>query len=1060
MHRICIFLICIPFSIFAQVERWTSSLVVPDGNGCFVYPADEEQNRIPDFSYAGYKGGGVALPQVPTVLEISPIEGDNTQHIQAAIDSAGRLPLNADGFRGALLLKAGVYAVHGSIYVNKSGVVLRGVGDGYDDSQATVIMGVGDIPHQRDLIVLGGGVSTQWAGQLAGTKQNILTDFVPVGAHRFEVEDASLYEIGDNIIIYHPCTDAWLSAVGYGETNGDLQWTVGQFPIIFNRYVTAIVGDTITVDAPVYNHLDRSLSQSYVYKYDRAGLVTNVGLENILVDNENAGGEDENHVRNCVQLTQVEDAWLQNCSMYHFVLSGVRTETASRITVRNCRSFDPVAIVDGGRMYNFNSYAWSNNILFDNCHARNGRHHFVSNGITSVSGFVVLRSVSENPYTASEGHRHWTTGMLFDNVVDFGRIPSMNRSMGFYNRGDYGSGHGWSAAHSVFWGCSTKRIGSNADIVVEKPPTAQNYAIGCFGNVHGDGPFHKSEGYIEGSNRYDAQLYPQSLYEAQLLCRKDAVIADFNADHTVAQIKQNILFTAECKGDIGNYDWDFGVGADPQTATGVGPHQVSYASVGAKTVSLKVRKDGLSHTEIKYALIDVLNNGPHAVNDSVEIAVAAEAAIPILENDSWTDFQKNSALEFDGVDDYARADGGAVSNVYPFTMMAWVKTESQSEDVVLYIGNKNSGISGNSIGVYAGKARLQASLWNGEAIRATIDSDVTVNDNEWHHIAGVFTAPDSRSLYVDGALEAADTVFVDNLTNQAVNATSLGNRDDSSPSHWFSGSLDEAVVLNKALNSDEIITYMNMPRFMPLENTVVHWGCDEGTGEVLHDRGTNAYTASLNGAKWVARNSVDSLPIVSLKENPKNGTCELQDGRIIYTPNVSYVGYDSLVYSITDESSFSSEAAVFITIGEPEAEQIINLQKGWNLVSLYLEPAIADFGSVFPHAQIVKTLNHFWDANLPVYLNGLKNIQVGAGYLLYNAIDEELVLTGRLVEHDAGELQQGWNLIGVPSSMAIPVSDIHNVSVIKSFEGVYEPLNLMSTLKRLEAGKAYFVKVD
>jgi chitodextrinase len=48
---------------------------------------------------------------------------------------------------------------------------------------------------------------------------------------------------------------------------------------------------------------------------------------------------------------------------------------------------------------------------------------------------------------------------------------------------------------------------------VQKPPTAQNYAIGCFGNVTGAGPFAGPPGYQEGSNL--PGLQPQSLYLEQ-----------------------------------------------------------------------------------------------------------------------------------------------------------------------------------------------------------------------------------------------------------------------------------------------------------------------------------------------------------------------------------------------------------------------------------------------------------------------------------------------------------------------------------------------------------------
>ena len=48
--------------VAAQDIAPTTSLVYPGADGKLVYVADSLGNRIPDFSNAGYKGGGVPLP--------------------------------------------------------------------------------------------------------------------------------------------------------------------------------------------------------------------------------------------------------------------------------------------------------------------------------------------------------------------------------------------------------------------------------------------------------------------------------------------------------------------------------------------------------------------------------------------------------------------------------------------------------------------------------------------------------------------------------------------------------------------------------------------------------------------------------------------------------------------------------------------------------------------------------------------------------------------------------------------------------------------------------------
>ena len=513
-------LLSILFVHSSSAQTWESALVRFGHDGKLVYTKDADGNRIPDFSHAGYMGGGVAIPVVPTVKTIAPIIGDNTARIQAAIDSVGALPLNANGFRGALLLGPGTYDVYGTLRVNFSGVVLRGAGDGSDPLTNTLLKGKGDTPHQRTILIAGGGSGTMWRDSVAGTRSNILDDTVFVGARTFRVQNPSRFAVGDNIIVYHPCSGGWLTAIDSGGTHFrepgaeegvDVPWELGSQPIVYNRFITGIRGDTIFVDVPMFNHLIRSLSQSYIYKYSRSGLRTKIGIENIRIDIETAGGTDEAHAWDAIALTQIENAWVKNCTMLHFGQAGVETSTATRVTIDSCKALDPVSIITGERRYNFNMYTASQQILVSNCSTTGGRHDFVSNGTSWTSGCVFLNCTSEGTNASSEGHRRWTTGFLYDNIVF--RNANVSFVLGLYNRGYYGTSHGWAIAHSVLWNCDA----TGKQVIVQRPPTAQNYAIGCKGTVAGVSPptpFAEPQGYIEGSNLNG--LNPRSLYLAQL----------------------------------------------------------------------------------------------------------------------------------------------------------------------------------------------------------------------------------------------------------------------------------------------------------------------------------------------------------------------------------------------------------------------------------------------------------------------------------------------------------------------------------------------------------------
>ena len=490
---------------------WTSAIVPVGDDDALTYVADADGNRIPDFSYAGYHRGEAAVPDVPAALELGPVDGDDTQQIQDAIDEIGAMPRGPDGLRGAVVLAPGDYEIAGTLELRHSGVVLRGAGDGEDPATNTILRAVGDAPHQRDVIVVGSGKNTVWKPELPGTRTDIVSDLVQIGGRTLEVADPGAFAVGDHVVVVHPCTDAWLAAVDNGGTASDGPWKTDSQPIVFKRQLVAVEGSTLTIDAPVFNHLDRSLAQSYIYALDREDIVTEVGVEDLRVDIETKGGEDEDHAWSAIAMRGVEDGWVRRFTALHFGFAAVTVQTGTQLTISDSRAVEPVGIITGERMYNFDA-SGGQQVLFTGCHASGGRHHYVSNGTTWTSGVVFHRSTSTGTHASSEGHRRWSMGLLYDNIVESAPSKDGMVVLGLYNRGDYGTGHGWASAHSVAWNYDTG-TGVGA---IQQPPTAQNYAIGGAGEFTGDkpAPFAQPEGYIEGTGK--PGLVPESLYERQL----------------------------------------------------------------------------------------------------------------------------------------------------------------------------------------------------------------------------------------------------------------------------------------------------------------------------------------------------------------------------------------------------------------------------------------------------------------------------------------------------------------------------------------------------------------
>ncbi len=547
----CLALLC----TVPPAAAWDSARVVRDAQGRLTYPADTEGNRIPDFSHAGYLGGGVPLPDVPVVQTLSPTAGDNTARLQAAIDAVGALPVQANGYRGTLLLSAGVYELTGTLRLDRSGVVLAGVGDRDDPRSNTILRRTGT--STANVITAGGGNDDGWRSEVAGSRSQITTPRVQVGSRSFEVDTPGLYRVGDEVILWHPSTQAWIDAVNRGGVSDQNFWRPGEIDIRFHRYITAVAGNTITVDAPVFNHLDRSLSQSYLYKYDRTGMVTHLGIEDLQVEIVTAGPTAETHAQNAIVFVETENSWIRDCTVKHFVAAGVDFRASTRGTAERVRALEPHSLIEGSRRYNFNVYR-SQLILFRDCFASYARHAYIANGTSLDSGIVFLDCTADRPLAASEGHRRWGMGLLYDNLTTTN--PQTTIVLGLYNRGTYGTGHGWAAAHSVAWRCDM----AGRTLVVQKPPTAQNYAIGCFGTITGNGPFAGAAGIIEGSNTDG--LLPRSLYLEQLAQRLGSTPEPrFSPAGGTYATAQTVTLSATGNGALLRYTLD---GSTPTPTTG------------------------------------------------------------------------------------------------------------------------------------------------------------------------------------------------------------------------------------------------------------------------------------------------------------------------------------------------------------------------------------------------------------------------------------------------------------------------------------------------------------
>ena len=186
--------------------------------------------------------------------------------------------LDANGFRGTLLLQRGKYRIGRTLQIRASGVVLRGQGT---DENGTVLIATGK--GQRTLIEFKG--RGRRPREIENTRQKIVDDYVPVGAKTFAIADASNFAPGDDIIVHRPSTAKWIATIGMNRIEmkhpGVRQWEPGAYDFRFDRTITTINGNQITIDAPIGNAIEREYGGGSIYKYEYPGRIEQVGIENL-----------------------------------------------------------------------------------------------------------------------------------------------------------------------------------------------------------------------------------------------------------------------------------------------------------------------------------------------------------------------------------------------------------------------------------------------------------------------------------------------------------------------------------------------------------------------------------------------------------------------------------------------------------------------------------------------------------------------------------------------------------------------------------------------------------
>jgi hypothetical protein len=220
-----------------------------------------------------------------------------------------------------------------------------------------------------------------------------------------------------------------------------------------------------------------------------------------------------------------------------------------------------------------------------------------------------------------------------------------------------------------------------------------------------------------------------------------------------------------------------------------------------------------------------------------------------------------NAISFDGVNDYVDIPNAAnlnFSTSQDFVVETWVKTPvtqnftgSTDNLIIDKWGGFGSGAS------YPFSIRIQ-NAGSPDANKITVirtndiggaaglNSTKLMNDNKWHQIAFVKSGTQLQ-LYIDGVLDGTTT---DMATGNTANTASLtiGRRNGSTGSGFFTGGIDEVRIWNTALTQNQIRDRMcrkitNSDALY--SNLVAYYNFDESTSNTAFDGTANNNSGTL-----------------------------------------------------------------------------------------------------------------------------------------------------------------------------------------------------------------------
>ena len=160
-----------------------------------------------------------------------------------------------------------------------------------------------------------------------------------------------------------------------------------------------------------------------------------------------------------------------------------------------------------------------------------------------------------------------------------------------------------------------------------------------------------------------------------------------------------------------------------------------------------------------------------------------------------------------------------------------------------------------------------------------------------------------------------------------------------------------------------------------------------------------------------------------------------------------------------------SQRAIIVVIVNPLTQTIV-LKKGWNLISFNVTPSDMTienvFSTVLSNVVEVKNADGFWRNGQAILYNSLNAISDGEAYFVFVNADCSLEISGiKTALPLIKSLKLGWNFLGFPSQVSIPISTFIGakpINVVKNLDGFWQSNGSTNSITTFDPGKGYFIK--